>query len=276
VAIVSNVAVFCISLKDSPRRPTFAASAAAHSVAFEFIDAIAPADLRQGAGIDGCRVDSTDLRWTYHERNDPRRQQAPLMFAEIGCAYSHMTCWRTGRARDLDYICVFEDDAVIGRNPNGIGIPDATDMLYLSDRMPHNERSEITGQGCGTEGYILSRAGILKCLEIFSVLYMPVDLQVMAHQACQIENGSGLCEYRRNIDSRYYLNARAATEPYCRHPDDGESQIYVPDLERAIAERDRLRLQLEVLHRSACWRLTAPVRAIQSAFARPPRGAARG
>jgi hypothetical protein len=259
VAVVADTAVFCISLQNSPRRTAFAAAAAAHSVAFEFVDAISPADLRQGFIMEDCRIDITDLRWTRQAPTDPRRQQAPLMFAEIGCAYSHMTCWRIGRARDLDHICVFEDDAVICRSFRGIDMPDAVDMLYLGERMPHDRRGEITGDGCGTEGYILSRAGIQKCLDIFRVLRMPIDLQLMAHLSHAVGGGRE-------------LNARVATRPYCRHPDPYDSQIYPSELQRAVAERDRLRLEVEALRRSTSWRLTAPARALKTAFARPPRG----
>jgi hypothetical protein len=62
-------------------------------------------------------------------------------------------------------------------------------MLYISDRMPRNSLGEAIGYrgGCGSEGYILSRAGIAKCLEIFTVLYMPLDLQLIAHQRSMLD-----------------------------------------------------------------------------------------
>jgi GR25 family glycosyltransferase involved in LPS biosynthesis len=274
-AMFPNSASFCISLKSSPRKPTFAAAAAAHSVTFEFFDAISPADLMQGVTIEGCRIDITDLRWTYHEQLDPRRQQAPLTFAEIGCAYSHMRCWQIAKAMDLDHGFVFEDDAIICQSLDRIVLPNTTDMLYLGDRVPHNWRGEISGIGCGTEGYALSRAGVLKCLEIFRVLYMPIDLQIMAHQSHYIRSSTRISDYRRDIDSQCYLNARVATRPYCRHPKHNESQMYPSDQQRAVAERDRLRLELEALRRSTSWRLTAPARAIMTAFAWTARDAAR-
>jgi GR25 family glycosyltransferase involved in LPS biosynthesis len=187
-----------------------------------------------------------------------------------------MTCWNIGKTRDMDYICVLEDDAIICRKLKGIDFPDAADLLYLGERVPHNGRGEIVGDGYGTEGYILSRARMLKCLEIFRVLYMPVDLQIMAHQSHRINEWDRLFDYRRDIDSRYYLNARVAIRPYCRHPDYNESQIYPSDAQHVVAERDRLRRELEALHRSTSWRLTAPARAIRTAFGRTTRDAARG
>lgn len=285
MALVSDIAVFCISLRDSPRRAVFAAAAAAHAVAFEFFDAITPADLRQGRTIDGCRIDITDLRWTEHERLDPRRQRAPLLFAEIGCAYSHLACWQIGRARNLDRICVFEDDAIICCDPRGIDMPDGADILYLNQRIPHDANGEITDDVGGTEGYLLSRSGISKCLDIFSVLYMPIDLQLVAHQARRVQKDGQLSAYRRERDSACTLNARVAGVPCCVLSDDTESQIYDSAWHGTVAERNRLRLERELLnlaaerdrldldlraalHRPTGWRLPAPLRAIGAALAR--------
>jgi GR25 family glycosyltransferase involved in LPS biosynthesis len=269
-----DIPAFCISLRDSPRRPAFARSATAHSVAFEFVDAISPTDLYRGAVIKDCRVDVTDLRWTQHQQTDPRRQEAPLLFTEICCAYSHIMCWQIAKSRNMDYVCIFEDDAIICRTLKGIKLRNFVDIFHLGDRIPHNWRGEITGDGCGAEGYILSRTGILKCLEIFRILYMPIDLQIMAHELNHVRKSPGIFDYRRDIDRKFYLNGRVATNPYCRHPHQNQSQMYSSDLHRIVAERDQLRLQVAALHRSTSWRVTAPARAIRAAFGWTARGAA--
>jgi len=225
--------------------------------------------------IKDCRVDVTDLRWTQHQQTDPRRQQAPLLLTEICCAYSHIMCWQIARSRDMDYVCIFEDDAIICRTLKGIKIPSSVDIFHLGDRIPHNWRGEITGDGCGAEGYILSRTGILKCLEIFRILYMPIDLQIMAHQLNNACKSPRLFDYRRDIGSEFYLNGRVATNPYCRHPHQNLSEMYSSDLHRIIAERDQLRLEVAALHRSTSWRVTAPARAIGAAFGWSARGAVR-
>ena len=222
----SKTLVYCISLPNSTRRQTFASNAAKHSVAFEFLDAISADDLRQGATVEGCKIDLTDLGWTFHERADPRRQHAPLLFTEIGCAYSHIRCWQRAKERDADRLMVFEDDAVIFRGLEGIDVPADADMVYLSNRMPRNSRGEALGiHGSGAEGYLLLRSGIAKCLEIFSVLYMPVDLQLIAHQRSIA--GRGLSRYRRLLERNSYLHAYVTSQPYCFHPREG-SQIHQP------------------------------------------------
>src|SRR5262249_4744661 len=151
----------------------------------------------------GCRLDITKLAWTLHERHDPRRQHAPLLFTEIACAYSQLGFLPAADMhKDANYLIVFEDDAV---------------MLYISNRMPRNSLGEAIGYiGSGTEGYILSRAGIAKCLEIFTVLYMPLDLQLQAHQRSM--HGLGLSQYRRALSDDLYLSAYVTPQPYCFHP----------------------------------------------------------
>ena len=218
--------VYCIALVDSPRRQQFAANASRYSVPFEFIDAVSVENLRHGMAIEGCRLDLTDLSWTLHERHDPRRRHAPLLFTEIACGYAHMRCWQRAKHEDADCLVVFEDDAVICRSFDDIALPPDADMLYISNRMPRNSAGEAIGyRGSGAEGYILSRAGIAKCLEIFAVLYMPVDLQLIAHQRSM--HGLGLSEYRRRLREDLYLNAYVTPQPYCFHPI-GASQLYQP------------------------------------------------
>jgi GR25 family glycosyltransferase involved in LPS biosynthesis len=216
--------VNCIALVDSPRRQQFTANASKYLVSFEYFDAISVENLRNGVTVEGCRVDITNLSWTFHERHDPRRQQAPLLFTEIACAFSHIRCWQNAKRKDASYLVVFEDDAVMCRTFDDIAVPPDADMLYISNRMPRNSIGEAIGyRGCGTEGYILSRTGIAKCLEIFSVLYMPLDLQLIAHQRSM--HGLGLSQYRRTLPDDLYLNAYVAPLAYCVHPV-GPSQVH--------------------------------------------------
>lgn len=226
VNMIPKARVYCISLANSANRQAFAANASRYSVSFDFFDAVSADDLRQGKSVEGCKIDITNLAWTLHERADPRRQRGPLLFTEIGCAYSHILCWQRAKQENTDYLVVFEDDAVMCRSLEGVAIPPDADMLYISNRMPRNARGEAVGyRGSGTEGYILSRAGIAKCLEIFSVLYMPLDLQLIAHQRSM--HGLGLSQYRRTLSDDLYLNAYVTPQPHCFHPI-GPSQVHQP------------------------------------------------
>jgi GR25 family glycosyltransferase involved in LPS biosynthesis len=234
---VTNIQFFCISLKDSSRRSSFLRTTRNFGIPFEFFNAISVDDLRNGVTVDGCIVDISNLSWTYHERSDPRRQSAPLMFTEIACAYSHLSCWHLGKRRDVDYLVIFEDDAIICREFGSINVPADADIFYLTDLMPRNAKGEAEGYGCGAVGYILSRSGIKKCLEIFKILYMPVDLQLLAHQRSQFLFGHGLTRYRRKLRQDLYLNAYVSDQPFCYHPPQNISQIHPPQDMSQISAR---------------------------------------
>ena len=105
----------CISIAESPRRRRFQKTAEKLGVDFEFVDATTRQDLLAGLILDNCTIDITDLSWVAHEQHDVRRSTGPLGFGEIGCAYSHIRCWQMGRAEDLDFLVVFEDDAALER-----------------------------------------------------------------------------------------------------------------------------------------------------------------
>jgi GR25 family glycosyltransferase involved in LPS biosynthesis len=209
----------CISIAESPRRRRFQKTAEKLGVDFEFVDATTRQDLLAGLILDNCTIDITDLSWATHEQHDVRRSTGPLGFGEIGCAYSHIRCWQMGRAEDLDFLVVFEDDAALERALEPKDFPDNdVDMLYLSNRMPSNEDGETWGYGAGLEGYILSRNGMRKALRILEKLYMPIDLQVLAHHESQGSYGHGLTKYRRNeIDQDSLLKARVLKHRVCRN-----------------------------------------------------------
>jgi GR25 family glycosyltransferase involved in LPS biosynthesis len=212
-----KLGILCISVKDSARRAEFSAAAERHHMKFSFADAVTPEDIRAGRIPQGIKVDLSDLRWVFHERNDPRRQQAPLLFTELACAYSHVRCWQWAARNDIDFLVVFEDDAEIVRPLAEDDFSGVFDFRYLSDRMPSDASGIACGYGCGTEGYALSRNGMMKVLKLFATLYMPIDLQLIAHSRGQIQNGHGLTAYRRADLGDYYLDARVSLTPVCRH-----------------------------------------------------------
>lgn len=218
----------CISLAHSPRRDVFAAQAERHGIDFTFFDAITPDDLRCGFRIAGCTLDLTDLSWTAHDRDDPRHWRTPMLFTEIACAYSHIRVWQIAREHDVDRLVVFEDDAALLRGLDDLAMPASADLLYLGNRVPRTATGEASWPGCGTEGYVLTRAGIAKCLNIFSVLSMPIDLQLVAHQESQIRLDNPIARFRRDLPASAWLYAHVVASPVCLHPDDSVSTILSP------------------------------------------------
>ena len=143
---------------------------------------------------------------------------------EIACAYSHIRAWQIAHALNVDELFVFEDDAKILRSLQAVHCDDTVDILYLSDRVGRTPSGEAL-DGCGTEGYLLSRQGLEKCLHIFRKLYMPIDLQLMAHQVSWANHRRGLAQFRQRLPEESYLNAMAVAAPYCTHDDHSSSTI---------------------------------------------------
>jgi GR25 family glycosyltransferase involved in LPS biosynthesis len=220
----------CISRRGSLRREPFAASAREVGLEFEFRDAITRTELMHGFRVDGCTLDLTHLSWVANEQNDPRRAHAPMSFAEIGCAYSHIRCWQEALKQNVDALFVFEDDVSFTRPLTDIMMPPDGDILYLENRMGRDGQGHAAPNGCGAAGYMLSRAGIRKCLEIFSVLYMPIDLQLMIHQHSQIAHSHRLAGFRRNLPDEILLTSYVAEHPYCRHPEYQAGQSDITEL----------------------------------------------
>ena len=216
--LLMNVAAVCISLKESERRAEFSAYADRHGMQFTFVDAVTPDDIRDGKVPSGCKVDLSDLRWTKHVPHDARRKAAPILFTEIADAYSHILCWRKAKRLDVDFLAVFEDDVEILRPFEQMDFSGSWDLKYISDRMPANTLGRAWGNRYGSEGYVLSKRGLDRALKIFSTLYMPLDLQLIAHSQSQIDSGRGVANCRR-WDVADYLDARVASTPLCKHRD---------------------------------------------------------
>ena len=112
-----------------------------------------------------------------------------------GCALSHMLIMESFLKTDNKYQIIIEDDFKIikplPKNNNEIEElikeinvdPDNLDILYLSGRV-HGDHKHRVDNGCGTEGYILTRHGAEK---IFTLLKnkcdAPIDLKMQAHFA---------------------------------------------------------------------------------------------
>lgn len=128
---------------------------------------------------------------------------------QAGCALSHMLIMESFLKTDNKYQIIIEDDFKIikplPKNNNEIEElfkeinvePDNLDILYLSRRVNSDYKHRVNN-GCGTEGYILTRHGAEK---IFTILKnkcdAPIDLKMQAHFVTSYETGWCDC-YRSN------------------------------------------------------------------------------
>ncbi|WP_261786244.1 glycosyltransferase family 25 protein [[Haemophilus] ducreyi] len=91
---------YVISLKTADaRRQHIIQEFAKHNIPFQFFDAITLDLIEQKAKEFNCDISNSSLT-----KN------------EIACALSHIALWRLAKEKQLDYICIFEDDIHLGHN----------------------------------------------------------------------------------------------------------------------------------------------------------------
>lgn len=213
-----NLATFCISLKESKeRRAQFKKHADGCKLDFKFFNA---ADYRGfQPGQYPTWVSANGIRADWHE---------PLTPGEVGCAVSHKLLYEIGLMQGdedsevLDALVIFEDDAII-QEPIKTEIPIDADLVMLSNRWHHNHNFEVVGGSCGTEGYIITRSGMYKMLQILQNMDMPLDLIMIAHCQSMIESKHGLCSVRNELNPVLKIYHR---DVFCTHDDSVNSTLH--------------------------------------------------
>lgn len=118
---------------------------------------------------------------------------------ELALILSSIALWQHAREQDVDHLVVMEDDAMI-LAPLSIEIPSDADLVFFNDRSMRNAKGLTSGYVCGTDGYLATRAGIAKLLQVFSSIYMPLDLQMIAQMPQMADCGHHLAQ-RFNQDA---------------------------------------------------------------------------
>jgi GR25 family glycosyltransferase involved in LPS biosynthesis len=186
--------------KDSDRLRRFRKSCAKWGVEFERVEAINCAD----PGFDFAPYDS-QIAETFYGKTD-------FLRGAVGCFLSHAKAWRVLVDSNHSHAMICEDDVrFLGPIPKKIsdfGFPDHFDIVYVNQRMADGllafpmsvsarkfeltspfkasiQTLEVTGKmnAPGGEGYLLSREGARKLLDIFSrrKIYMEVDWLIFFH-----------------------------------------------------------------------------------------------
>ncbi|MBF0554533.1 MAG: glycosyltransferase family 25 protein [Nitrospirae bacterium] len=130
-----------------------------------------------GNDIKFVRRSGFDIRNRYHE----------------ACYQSHCILWHKFML-DMcsQYACILEDDAIVLAPIRDVAVPDNFDIVYINDRMLKGDGGKAIN-GCGTDGYILSREGCRKLITICEDIDKPLDLRIQAHVRGFIETGHGIC-----------------------------------------------------------------------------------
>ena len=152
---------FVISLTSAlERRQHIRQEFGRHGVVFEFFDAITPANLAETAA-----------------RLEIDISRSPLTPGELACALSHLALLQLAKERDLDYICIFEDDIYLGGNAAAFLSADYLNADVMVVKLEKNFERIVTQRqpsktyfgrqfyrltqvNSGAAGYLVTRRGI--------------------------------------------------------------------------------------------------------------------
>lgn len=193
--------VYCISLPGDSRRLSFEKHANAVGQKFQWWDAI---DGRNKSKQEIEALTSRTVKW-----GDPNDHIMLQRTTELALILSSIALWENAYQQNLNYLAVMEDDAKL-LAPLSIEIPCDADLVFFNNRSMRNKEGLTSGYVCGTDGYLATRAGIAKLLQVFSSIEMAVDLQMIA-QMPQM-NDCGHCL------AKYYKHDRPALKSYTVKP----------------------------------------------------------
>lgn len=142
-------------------------------------------------GVDALEI--SDVPWFI------RFNATPGTMANIA---SHRDVWSHVASLDLPVAAIIEDDITLTGplfiNDMKQALVDV-DIIFLNNRVvpDYSLLSQIpcgaltsslvpTWFGCGTDGYMVTRRGVQKLLELFECVFAPADVQLMAHLAPEI------------------------------------------------------------------------------------------
>lgn len=163
--------MFCISLPNDERRPVFQKQAEAVGQKFQWWNAV---DGRNATREALEALTPWSAQWGGPNSHDTLQRPG-----ELALILSSIALWEYAYEHEWDHLVVLEDDTKL-LAPLIIEVPDGADLVFFNDRSGRNAQGFTSGYVCGTDGYFVSRAGIVKLLELFKTIHMPLDLQMIA------------------------------------------------------------------------------------------------
>lgn len=185
---VDKVGIFAITLLDDPRfdgrRRLFDQYAKRFGWSYKWWPAVNGRDI------------SPEEYPAWLESDRPRSTSShPLTGGEMGLLMTTWHLYRSAWEEGLEYLVVFEDDAVIHSVPV-VEVPEEFDIVFLNNRF----KGDLSGRiryGWGTDGYIMSRRGLGKALRIFEEpVTEPIDLLLIAYVRSLEHYGHYMTAYR--------------------------------------------------------------------------------
>jgi len=175
-------------LPGDERRQKFAAQAKALKQVFQWWDAI------DGRAMQQKQIESlTDrpVQWNTIGEHDALSRPG-----ELALILSSIALWQHAYKSKWNFLVVMEDDAIL-LDSLSIEVPKDADLVFFNDRNGRNSQGLTSGYVCGTDGYLVTKAGINKLLSVFKEIYMPLDLQMIAQMPQMQDCNHHLAQYFR-------------------------------------------------------------------------------
>jgi len=174
-----------------------------------FVISLDDAHQRRTRFADRARAVEAKVDWTFfdaHRGLDPRLAYEPalaqthygraLRQGELGCYSSHVGTWRALLEGDADQCIVLEDDVIVdwrtlelvaqndfaGRGHHYVRLycRRPSQFVVLDPKYLNNSTSllRLLGKPYGTQGYVMTRTGAERMLEVCSTVVRPIDDQM--------------------------------------------------------------------------------------------------
>ena len=111
--------------------------------------------------------------WDKFGGNDALRRTG-----ELALTLSSIELWKHALAKGFKQIAITEDDTTL-RSAIIMPVPDDADLVFFNNRSFRNHIGLTWGGVCGTDGYVVTKKGMEKLLDIFETIFMPLDLQML-------------------------------------------------------------------------------------------------
>ena len=159
-----------MSIEGDDRRMPFEQRLAELQQSFQWWDAI------DGRGLSRSEMESMTNRqvvWDKRGGNDALKRTG-----ELALTLSSIELWKDALAKGYERVAILEDDTTL-RAAIVMPVPNDADLVFFNNRSFRNHNGLTWGGVCGTDGYLVTRQGMEKLLNIFETIFMPLDLQML-------------------------------------------------------------------------------------------------
>ena len=167
---LSEGPVYCMSIEGDERREIFKRRLMEIGQQFVWWNA-----------IDGRKVSREDMEAKTERRviwDERGGSDALKLTGELALTLSSIELWKHALAQGFKQIAVLEDDTTL-RSTIAMPVPDDADLVFFNNRSFRNHNGLTWGGVCGTDGYLVTKEGMEKLLDIFETIFMPLDLQML-------------------------------------------------------------------------------------------------